>query len=145
MKIAIGADHGGYELKELVKSELLAAGHDVTDAGCFSTDSVDYPEYARAVCSMVLEGEAERGILICGTGIGMSMAANRHAGIRAALCHEIFTAEMSRHHNDANVLCMGGRVIGPSLALEMVKVWLETPFDGGRHSRRIELFDKRES
>ncbi len=142
MKVAIGADHGGFELKELVVALLEEKGHEVLDKGCFSSDSVDYPEYAEKVCSSILDGEAERGILICGTGIGMSLAANRHQGIRAALCHEIFTAEMSRRHNDSNILCMGGRVIGPALAFEMVKTWLATPFDGGRHSRRISMFDK---
>ncbi len=142
MKIAIGADHGGFELKELVVALLREEGHEVLDKGCFSSDSVDYPEYAEKVCSSILDGEAERGILICGTGIGMSLAANRHHGIRAALCHEIFTAEMSRRHNDSNILCMGGRVIGSALAFEMVKTWLATPFDGGRHSRRISMFDK---
>ena len=142
MKVAIGADHGGFELKELVVALLEEEGQEVLDKGCFSSDSVDYPEYAEKVCSSILDGEAERGILICGTGIGMSLAANRHQGIRAALCHEIFTAEMSRRHNDSNILCMGGRVIGPALAFEMVKTWLATPFDGGRHSRRISMFDK---
>jgi len=142
MEIALGADHGGFDLKEQVKDWLREMGHDVTDAGCYSSESVDYPEYAEKVCDMVRNGVVERGILICGTGIGMSMAANRHAGIRAALCHEIFTAAMSRHHNDANVLCMGGRVIGSALALEMVKTWTETPFDDGRHSRRIAMFDQ---
>ncbi len=142
MKVAIGADHGGFELKELVVALLEEEGQEVLDKGCFSSESVDYPEYAEKVCSSILDGEAERGILICGTGIGMSLAANRHQGIRAALCHEIFTAEMSRRHNDSNILCMGGRVIGPALAFEMVKTWLATPFDGGRHSRRISMFDK---
>ncbi len=141
MKIVLGADHGGFELKEIVKSWLENAGHDINDAGCHSSESVDYPLYAQKVCETVSDGGAERGILVCGTGIGMSMAANRHAGIRAALCHEIFTAAMSRRHNDANVLCMGGRVIGSALAIEMVKTWIETPFDNGRHSRRIAMFD----
>ncbi len=141
MKIVLGADHGGFDLKQEVKAFLEERGHEVVDAGCHSTESVDYPEYARAVCHMVMQGEADRGILVCGTGIGMSMVANRFPGIRAALCHEIFTAAMSRRHNDSNVLCMGGRVIGSALALEMVKTWIETPFEGGRHSRRISMFD----
>ncbi len=144
MKIALGSDHGGFELKELVKALLQELGHHVTDAGCNSTESVDYPEFAFRVCSMVKDGSADRGILVCGTGIGMSMAANRIPGIRAALCHEIFTAAKSREHNDSNVLCMGGRVIGPALALEMVRVWLDTSFAGGRHSRRIAMFDHAE-
>ena len=137
MKIAIGSDHGGYELKEYLKPFLIEQGHQLDDVGCYSRESVDYPEQARAVTALVKEGKADRGILICGTGIGMSIAANRVPGIRAALCHELFTAKMSRHHNDANVLCMGGRVTGPGLALEMVKLWLTTPFDGGRHERRL--------
>ncbi len=141
MKIVVGADHGGFELKEQIRAWLEDMGHNVTDAGCYSSESVDYPVYAAKVCEMVRDGSADRGILVCGTGIGMSMAANRHRGIRAALCHEIFTAAMSRHHNDANVLCMGGRVIGSALAREMVKTWVDTPFDEGRHSRRISMFD----
>ena len=141
MKIALGADHGGFELKEQIKKLLGSLGHHVVDTGCHSTDSVDYPEFASRVCRLVVDGEVDRGILVCGTGIGMSMAANRVQGIRAALCHEIFTATMSREHNDSNVLCMGGRVIGLSLAQEMVKAWLDTPFAGGRHSRRIAMFD----
>ncbi len=141
MKIVVGADHGGFELKEQIRAWLEDMGHNVTDAGCYSSESVDYPVYAAKVCEMVKDGSADRGILVCGTGIGMSMAANRHRGIRAALCHEIFTAAMSRHHNDANVLCMGGRVIGSALAREMVKTWVDTPFDEGRHSRRISMFD----
>ncbi len=141
MKIAIGSDHGGYELKEFLKPKIKEMGHDLHDVGCFSLESVDYPTQARAVVNMVREGSAERGILICGTGIGMSIAANRTRGIRAALCHELFTARMSRLHNDSNVLCMGGRVIGPGLALEMVKIWLTTPFEGGRHERRLGLID----
>jgi len=140
MRVAIGCDHGGIELKKQVVAQL---GHDqiqVLDQGCDSHDSVDYPLFARLVCDAVLNGEADRGILICGTGIGMSMAANRVQGIRAALCHELFTARMSREHNDANVLCLGARVIGPGLALETVRTWLRTAFAGGRHLRRIEMF-----
>ena len=108
--------------------------------GCHTSDSVDYPEYANLVCNVVLNGEAERGILICGTGIGMSMAANRHSGIRASLCSDIFTARMSREHNNANVLCIGARVIGSGLAAELVKEWIKTEFAGSRHLRRIEMF-----
>lgn len=144
MKIAIGSDHGGFELKEAVKPLLTELGHQVEDVGCFSTDSVDYPVQAKRVVSLIKGGKAERGILICGTGIGMSIAANRTPGIRATLCHELFTAEMSRRHNDSNILCMGGRVIGPGLALEMVRVWLSTPFEGGRHSRRLSQIDSQE-
>ncbi len=141
MKIAIGSDHGGFELKEIIKPLLVELGHDVEDVGCFSSDSVDYPIQAKEVSKLVLEGKADRGILICGTGIGMSLTANRFKGIRAALCHELFTARMSRQHNDANVLCMGGRVIGSELAKEMVKIWLSTEFEGGRHKRRIDMID----
>ncbi len=144
MKIAIGSDHGGFELKEVVKPLLVELGHEVEDVGCFSADSVDYPQQAKQVASMVQDGKADRGILICGTGIGMSIVANRFKGIRATLCHELFTAEMSRRHNDSNILCMGGRVIGPGLALEMVRVWLSTSFDGGRHSRRLCQIDRQE-
>ena len=140
MNIALGCDHGAYNLKEELKLLLGELGHDVADVGCYSLESVNYPEYAHAVCQKVEDGSCECGILICGTGIGMSMAANRYKGIRAALCHELFTAKMSREHNDANVLCMGARVIGPGLAAEMVRVWLATEFAGGRHLTRIEMF-----
>ncbi len=142
MKIALGADHAGFELKEKIKKFLQDAGHEVLDLGCHSTASVDYPVYGAKVAKAVLQGEAERGILVCGTGLGMSMVANRFPGIRAALCHELFTARMSRLHNDANVLVLGGRVIGDVLALEMVKVFLETPFEGGRHLRRVNQIDE---
>ncbi len=141
MKIAIGSDHGGFELKEKIRVLLEELGHEVRDMGCYSPDSVDYPVQAKAVAKAVAVQEYERGILICGTGIGVSMVANRVPGIRAALCHEIFTARMSRLHNDANILCMGARVIGPGLAEEMVKEWLSTPFEGGRHLRRICMID----
>ena len=132
MKIALGADHAGFELKEKIKAFLTEEGHEVLDLGCFSKESVDYPIYGVKVARALLKGEAERGVLVCGTGLGMSMVANRFPGIRAALCHEPFTARMSRLHNDANILVLGGRVIGEALALEMVKVFLETPFEGGR-------------
>lgn len=140
MKVAIGCDHGGIDLKKQVVRQLVHDQIQVLDLGCDTHDSVDYPDFAQTVCTSVLNGEAERGILLCGTGIGMSMAANRIKGIRAALCHELFTARMSREHNDANVLCIGARVVGPGLALEMVKTWLHTEFAGGRHLRRIEMF-----
>ena len=140
MKVAIGCDHGGIDLKKQVVHQLQHDHIQVLDLGCDSHDSVDYPVFARAVCASVLNGEADFGILICGTGIGMSMAANRFKGIRAALCHELFTARMSREHNNANVLCLGARVVGPGLALEIVKTWLRTEFGGSRHLRRIEMF-----
>lgn len=138
MKIAIGCDHGGFALKSSIVSLLQELGHDVEDLGTDSADSVDYPDYAKAVCGKVVDGVCDRGVLICGTGIGMSMVANKQQGIRAALCHEIFTARMSREHNDANVLCLGERVIGPGLALEVVRTWVNTEFGGGRHQRRID-------
>jgi len=140
VKIAIGCDHGGISLKAEIVSLLQEMGHTVDDKGCFSTESVDYPDFAKAVCLQVQNGSCERGILICGTGVGMSMAANRFEGIRAALGNELFTARMSREHNDANVLCLGARVIGPGLAVEIVRVWVSTEFAGGRHQRRIDMF-----
>ena len=140
MKIAIGADHGGFELKESIKDLLIKENCAVVDVGCNSTDSVDYPDFANLLCKAVQNKEAERGILICGTGIGMSIAANRFKGIRAALCHELFTARMSREHNDSNVLCLGARVVGPGLALEIVRIWLHTQFAGDRHQLRLDKF-----
>lgn len=140
VKIAIGCDHGGITLKDEIVQVIKDLGHEVDDQGCFSSESVDYPEFAKSVCSQVQEGKTDRGILICGTGIGMSMVANRFDGIRAALCHELFTAQMSREHNDANVLCLGARVVGPGLAAEIVRTWINTEFAGGRHLRRIEMF-----
>jgi len=140
VKIALGCDHGGLSLKAEVVKLLLELGHVVADQGCHSDESVDYPDFARAVCVQVQNGSCERGILICGTGVGMSMAANRFEGIRAGLGNELFTAQMSREHNDANVLCLGARVIGPGLAGEIVRTWVSTEFAGGRHQRRIDMF-----
>ena len=140
MKVAIGCDHGGIDLKDIVKSVLSDLGHEIDDQGCYSSESVDYPNFAKSVSLLVKEGKCERGILICGTGIGMSMAANRVPGIRAALCHEMFSARMSREHNDANILCLGARVIGQGLAAEVVRTWMTTDFAGGRHQRRIDMF-----
>ncbi len=140
MKVAIGCDHGGIDLKNNVVSVLTELGHDVDDQGCNSTDSVDYPNFAKSVSTLVKDGICDCGILICGTGIGMSMAANRIPGIRAALCNEMFSAKMSREHNDANILCLGARVIGPGLAAEIVKTWMTSDFAGGRHQRRIDMF-----
>ncbi|ADL13717.1 ribose 5-phosphate isomerase B [Acetohalobium arabaticum] len=137
MKVALGSDHGGYELKEEVKRYLEEARIDYKDFGAYSTDSVDYPDIAIPVAEAVSEGKYERGILICGTGIGMSITANKFKGVRAALCHDIFSAKATREHNDSNLLTMGDRVIGKQLALEIVKVWLDTEFHGGRHARRI--------
>lgn len=137
MKLAIGSDHGGYELKGQVVAYLQNSNHEVIDCGCTSLDSVDYPDYAEKVCREVRSGSCNAGILICGTGIGMSIAANRHRDIRAALCHEAFTARMSREHNNANVLCLGARVIGSEVALDIVRVWVSTEFAGGRHQLRL--------
>jgi ribose 5-phosphate isomerase B len=140
VKVAIGCDHGGIDLKETVTAVLLELGHGVEDQGCDATESVDYPNFAKSVSSLVEEGKCDCGVLICGTGIGMSMAANRRPGIRAALCNEMFSAKMSREHNDANILCLGARVIGPGLAAEIVRTWMTTDFAGGRHQRRIDMF-----
>lgn len=140
MKIACGADHGGYELKEILREMLLQGGHDVVDVGCFSNDSVDYPDFADKVVETILKGECHQGILICGTGIGMSIAANRHRRIRAANCCDVYTAKMSREHNDANILCLGARALELDNVISMVNVWLETEFSGGRHQNRIAKF-----
>lgn len=136
--IAIGCDHGGYALKQEVLNHLEAKGIDYIDCGCFSMDSVDYPDIAEAVCANVLDGSCEKGILLCGTGIGISMSANKIHGIRAALCHSEFDAKMCREHNDANVMCLGGRTTGPNIALEMVDLFLKTAFGGDRHQRRVD-------
>jgi ribose 5-phosphate isomerase B len=133
-----GADHAGWELKEAINRLLKELNHRVQDLGTFDETSVDYPDFGIKVASAVAGGKADRGILVCGTGIGMSMVANKHPGIRAALCHDLYTARLSREHNDANILVLGGRVIGKGLALETVRVWLETEFLGGRHSVRLE-------
>ncbi len=139
MKIAIGSDHAGFRLKEKIKDFLRAKGHEVLDFGTHSEDRVHYPLFAREVALAVQRGEVSRGILICGTGIGMSITANKFKGVRAALCLNEYMARMSRLHNDSNVLCLGGRVLGEDLALSIVEVWLETPFEGGRHQKRIDL------
>jgi ribose 5-phosphate isomerase B len=139
MKLAIGCDHGGFELKEeIVKFIKPSKNIDLTDYGTTGKDSVDYPDFAKKVSEAVSSGAADRGILICGTGIGMSIAANRYPKVRAALCHDHFTAQMSRLHNDANILVMGERVIGKGVALEIVKTWLDTEFEGGRHQNRLD-------
>jgi ribose 5-phosphate isomerase B len=138
MKLAIGADHGGLELKQEVIQYLRSLQDiEVSDFGTATKDSVDYPDYGKKVSEAVTNGSVDRGILICGTGIGMSIVANRYPKVRAALCHDHFTALMSREHNDANVLVMGERVIGKGVALEIVKTWLETAFAGGRHQLRL--------
>ena len=138
MNIIIGSDHGGFELKEIcLKFMETRSDCRITDAGTFSEDSMDYPRVAHKVARAVSESEYERGILICGTGIGMSVVANRYTGVRACLCHNLFTARLSREHNDANILVMGGRVIGRGIAVEMVELFLNTPFEGGRHELRL--------
>ncbi len=138
-KIIIGCDHGGFELKNEIIAHLEKKGIEVTDVGTYSTDSCNYPDYARKVCERIQSGEFERGILVCGTGIGISIAANKHNGIRAACCSDTFSARMTRMHNNANVLCMGGRVVGPGLACDMVDLFVETEFEGGRHQARVDL------
>lgn len=135
--IAIGADHGGFELKEYIKKHLDEIGVEYKDYGTYSEASIDYPDCAAPVCKAVQDGTAEKGILICGTGIGISMAANKYKGIRAALCGDVFSAKMSKQHNNANILCMGGRVTGRELAFMILDTWLETEFEGGRHEARI--------
>ncbi|MDP5276815.1 ribose 5-phosphate isomerase B [Chengkuizengella axinellae] len=146
MKIALGADHGGYHLKNDIKDFIVKSGHEVIDVGCDCSDSVDYPDYAIPVCENVLNGDADKGILICGTGIGMSIAANKYPGIRCALVHDTFSAKATREHNDTNVLAMGERVIGPGLALDIVKIWIETEFSKEeRHLNRIKKIDLIES
>ena len=140
MRLIIGCDHAGVDLKRLLLTSALA-DHDVIDVGTHTAESVDYPDIASAAVGRLLDGEAELAILICGTGLGMSMAAGRHPGIRAALCSNSLTAEMSRRHNNANVLCMSARIIGSDLAERIVRIWLDTPFDGGRHHRRVQKIE----
>ncbi len=142
MKVAIGSDHGGYQLKEKIKQLLEELDISYKDFGTNSKESVDYPDFAEVVAKEVANEKYERGILICGTGIGMSIAANKIDGVRAALCHDLFSAQATREHNDSNILTMGSRVVGDYLALEIVKIWLESDFDGGRHQRRIDKIAK---
>ena len=135
--IAMAADHAGFDLKELLKSELRLDGRDVLDLGTDSTASVDYPDYGHALAAAIRDGRAGRGILVCGTGIGISIAANRDPAVRAAVVHDVTSARLTRQHNDANVIALGSRLIGPEVAKECVKVFLETPFEGGRHDARV--------
>ena len=137
MKIAVGADHAGYELKQRLAEALQRDGHEVLDLGTNGTQSVDYPDFAGAVAGAVAAGRAERGLLVCGTGIGMSIRANREPGVRAAKCNDPLEARMARAHNDANVLCLGARVLDASVAEELVTLFLSTPFEGGRHAARV--------
>ncbi len=136
--IAIGCDHGGFELKEILADYLKGEGYEVCDVGTYTQESVDYPDIADALCNKITQGECEKGILVCGTGIGMNMCANKHKGIRAAQCHDTFSAKMTRQHNNANVLTMGGRVVGSELAKDIVKEFVTNEFLGGRHGVRVD-------
>jgi len=137
VKFYIGTDHAGIELKDWTVALLREKGHEVIDLGPYSADRVDYPDYAHKVATSILEDETSQGILICGSGIGMSMAANRHEGIRAALCHDAYTATVARGHNDANVLCYGERIVGKGVAESILDAWIAGSFDGGRHVNRV--------
>jgi ribose 5-phosphate isomerase B len=138
--VAVASDHAGVELKSLLAGDIAALGLAVLDLGPRTADPVDYPDYAQALARVIAEGRAERGVLLCGTGNGMAMAANRNAAVRAALCHDGLTARLARQHNDANVLVLGARIIGPDIARDCLKIFLSTPFDGGRHARRVAKF-----
>ena len=141
MKLGVASDHAGFGLKEDIKGLLQSEGHAVEDFGCEDENSCDYPDFANKLCDALLNEECERGVLVCGTGLGMSYTANRHKGIRAALCTSVEMARMSREHNDANVLVLGSRIIESELAHDIIRAWMETPFDGGRHLRRIRKID----
>lgn len=135
--IALAADHAGYALKEKLKEVLVERGLDILDLGTYSAEPADYPDQANAVAAAIAEGRAQRGVLVCGTGIGIAIAANRHRHIRAALCHDVTTARLAREHNDANVLALGGRIVGEATARDCLATFLDTPFAGGRHARRV--------
>lgn len=141
MRIAIGADHAGFILKEHLRAWLAEAGHELRDFGAHSAESVDYPDYAALVAGAVAGGSAERGILVCGSGIGMAIAANRVRGVRAAACIDLYSARLCRQHNDANVLALGSRIVAPPLAEALAEVFLTTTFEGGRHARRVAKLD----
>ncbi len=136
--IAIASDHAGFELKNELKKDLMDLGYTVLDLGADNLESVDYPDFGYALAGAMKEGKAGRGVLVCGSGIGISIAANRHTEIRAALVHDALGARMSRLHNDANVICFGGRMVGADIARDCLKIFLETPFEGGRHARRVD-------
>lgn len=138
MKVSLGCDHGGYELKEAVKKHLEETGVEYIDCGTYSLDSVDYPDYAEAACKKIQDGECELGLIFCSTGIGISIAANKMKGIRCCVCSDTYSAKYTRMHNNANVLSLGGKVVGPGLACEMVDLFLNTEFEGGRHQRRVD-------
>ncbi len=142
MNLIIASDHAGYDLKEVVKVHLSQKGHRIIDCGTNSDESCDYPIYAKALCKEINDGNGELGILICGTGIGMSIAANKVKGIRAAVCSDCFSTKFTRAHNNTNVLCLGARVIGEGLALELIEIFLNTPFEGGKHERRINMLEE---
>ncbi|QAT41940.1 ribose 5-phosphate isomerase B [Aminipila luticellarii] len=141
MKIALASDHGGFELKETIKKYLEELGVEVLDLGTHTTESVDYPNYGKICGEAVVSGKADRGIVFCGTGIGISIAANKVKGVRCALCTDVSMAEMARKHNDANLLALGGRTTDTETARAITKVWLETAFEGGRHQRRVDMLD----
>lgn len=141
MKFYIGTDHAGIDLKDYTVELLKEKGHEVVDMGPFSKERVDYPDYAHKVAQAILAENTAQGILICGSGIGMSMAANRHAGIRAALCHDAYTATVARGHNDANILCFGERIVGKGVAESIIDAWIAGSFDGGRHCGRVEKIE----
>jgi len=143
MILLIASDHAGFELKQLLAEHAREGGHEVVDLGPAGRDPVDYPDFAHDLARRISEGKGERGVLVCGTGIGMCMTANRHPGVRAAVCHDAFTAEFARRHNDANILCMGGRTTGPGVALQMLDIFMATRFDGGRHARRVDKIEPR--
>ena len=140
-KVVIGSDHGGFEYKEEIKKFLLEKGYKIMDVGTNSKDSCDYPVFAKEAAKKIINGEADRGILVCGTGIGMSITANKFKGIRAALCGDTFSARATRAHNNSNILCLGERVIGLGLAIDIVNIWLNTEYEGGRHQKRIDMIE----
>jgi ribose 5-phosphate isomerase B len=141
MRIGLACDHGGFELKEELKAFLKSVGAEPLDMGTFNEDAVDYPDFGILVAEKISRGDLEKGILICGTGIGMSIVANKFRGVRAALVNDLYCSRYSREHTDANILVIGGRIVGGDLAKEIVRVWLETPFAGGRHKRRLEKIE----
>lgn len=141
-KLGLGSDHGGFELKEQIKVHLLEKGYEVVDFGTHSEESVDYPEIGKKVAGEVVKGEVELGILVCGTGIGIGISANKVKGIRCAICSDVYSAKMSRAHNNANMISLGGRVVGRDLAFEIIDAWLTTEFEGGRHERRVNKIEE---
>jgi ribose 5-phosphate isomerase B len=145
MRVAIGADHRGFDVRVKLVELVQQLGHEVVDVGAFTPDAVDYPDIAAAVAHKLCHGEVDRGILVCGTGLGMCIAANKVHGVRAAPCHDDITAELSRRHNDANILCLSADMLGERLIDRMVEIWLMTPFEGGRHARRVEKIEALEN